>query len=397
MTRILISGSYGTGNVGDEVILKYILSTLEGNEVIVLSQGVDYTKKYFLHSPVVQVIAQTPSWRPIRILKDIVKMRWGNISQRIRFLREVSKCDIFWVGGGGLFAELVPTVLEFYLHQIKWASFFKKKIVIMGVGVGPLRTERGIQNIVKTFQKIPAYIGVRDQQSQDNLTKNGVTRKIKVSPDFAFLTPIKEVTPSENKKKIVFNFYAAFSDPILHPDGGARFEQLQKGIIAITRDLLSQGYEVTFLPFGTKNDLTFAKMIEAKVDHPQCQTFESDNYQEIIDELASAYFSITMRFHAGLLSLLNNVPSLCIDQQFKSERLLKDFGQEELLYSLPDGHHKEGTEDLTLEKMKPKIEYLLSHYEEIRQSFNRYHSNCQGELNEDIRTLKTLFSQKETR
>ncbi len=396
MTKILISGSYGTGNVGDEVILKYILSILNENQVTILSQGVSYTEEYFSKPPVIEVIAQTPSWKPIRILKDLIKLRFSELSKRIIFLKKLRESDVFWVGGGGLFAELVPTVLEYYLHQIKWAHFFKKKVIIMGVGVGPLRTKRGIENIVQTFQKVPSYIGVRDQQSHDNLIENGVTRTINISPDFAFLTPVKIISERKiQRKKVIFNFYAAFSDPILHPDNGARFSQLKAGIIEITKELIKEGHKIIYLPFGTKNDLSFAKEIEALVADESCQTFESQSYEDIISELSSAYFSITMRFHAGLLSLLNAVPSICIDQQFKSERLLKDFGYEDLLYSLPDGHHKEGKEDLTFKKMSPKIKYLLANYDDIRTSFSSYHKKCRENLLSDIKDLKTHFPNKE--
>lgn len=392
MTKILISGSYGTGNVGDEVILKYILSTLEKQEVVILSQGVEHTNKFFLKKPVIEVINQTPSWKPIRILKDLIKCRWGEMRKRYIFLSRLSSCDIFWVGGGGLFAELVPAVLEYYLHQIKWANFFKKKVIVMGVGVGPLRTKKGIQNIVNTFENIPAYIGVRDQQSYNNLINNGVKRKVHICPDFAFLSPVKEVQTEKRNTKVIFNFYAAFSDPTLHPDGGARFQQLQDGIVEVTHELIAMGYEVVFLPFGTKNDLNFSKEMQARVNHIKCSTFESSDYEEIIAELASAYFSLTMRFHAGLLSFLNATPSVCIDQQFKSERLLTDFGREELLYCLPDGHHKEGREDLTFEKLSPKINYLTTHYEEIQKDFNLYHQERHKDLTTHLLELKEYLS-----
>ena len=392
MKKVLISGSYGTGNVGDEVILKYILSVLNRHEICILSQGLDYTKKYFLNGPVTEVVDQTPSWRPTRILKDIIKLKFGLLWQRLIFIKKIIACDIFWVGGGGLFAELIPTVLEYYLHQIKIAHFFGKKVVIMGVGVGPLRTREGIKNITHVFQHIPEYIAVRDQQSYLNLISNGVSRAVHVAPDFAFLTEPRELVNQMSKKKVIFNFYPAFSDPVLHPDGGARFNQLKEGIISITQELIGLGYEVVYLPFGTKNDLRFSKLIEQEVAHPSCHTFQSDSYEEIIHQLSQGSFSITMRFHAGLISMLNNIPSICIDQQFKSERLLKDFGREDLLYSLPDGHHKEGKEDLTWNQMKPKIDYLVSHYEDIQRSFHTYHKTNRDKLMTMVQEMKLQTS-----
>jgi len=376
--KILISGSYGTGNVGDEVILERLLSLLKGHDITVLSQGTDYTTKHFSN---INVLPQTPSWKLLRIIKDTIKLRFSLLKNRINFLKALIDADIFLVGGGGLFAEMVPQVLEFYLHQIKWANFFKTKTIVFGVGIGPLLTNAGKVNLKKTFNKCVSGCLVRDLQSFNNLSSVGLGDKATVGPDLAFLGDYQNKRSEgagSDRERVVINIYPVFGDASIWDNAEARHESFVKTIKGTINYLLGNNYKVELLPFGTKSDLAFSRKIAAFFP-TNVTVFEGSNYKAIQERFSGALFSITMRFHAGVLSFLHGVPSLCIDQQFKSERLLADMKLEELLLCLPDGFHKPGNKDLNLNEIISAIEALINEREHVLKIVEAYFLTKKGE------------------
>lgn len=388
--KILISGSYGTGNTGDEVILRTILDHFQSHDLCVLSQGVEYTRKNFTG---VLVVSQVPSLEIARILKDIARLRFLEIKKRVKFLIEVVKCDVFLLGGGGLLAELVPSVLRFYLHQLMIAKFFNKKIIVFCVGVGPLKTDNGKKMLANVLNDGVGFISVRDSESRENLEKAGVKKNIIVSPDPAFLFKVQGVEKKLGRKIVTFNFYPTFNDPHVWKNQLYRYDNLIAALKKMIVYVITK-YNVTvaLLPFGTMGDRDFALKIynelteEHQFSENELSVFIEDRYEEIARSLLEASWNVSMRFHAGLISLANGVPSLCIDQQYKSERVVEQIGISELLISLPDGHHKNGIEDIDIEDAFRKIDFIHENRESIsrqlmifsekeRESLTSYYKN----------------------
>ncbi len=390
--KILISGSYGTGNVGDEIILHCILDELKDFNLTVLSQGPEYTKKNFSG---IRVVAQTPSWEIKRIIKDIVFFNVKQLKGRFLFLKELVRADYFFLGGGGLLAEMVPRVLRYYCHQIVLAHFFRCKVVLLTVGVGPLKTIRGKDLLSKVINRIPFFISVRDEYSQNNLKQIGVTKKIYTVPDPAFLFK------SENKScanTVVVNFYRTFDDATLWPAMSFRKDILMNSLEKIIEHIINElKYNVIILPFGSSNDKDFAQETLLKIVTrnpslaPSISLHNGINYLDIAEVLASARWSITMRFHAGLISLAHLKPSVCIDQQFKSERMLKEMNLEELLICLPDGYHKEGDHNVEFMELKNKVTEMEKNYDDIQHRISLYQKKSKIELTEFWNTLRKMI------
>ncbi|MFA6236639.1 MAG: polysaccharide pyruvyl transferase family protein [Bacteriovorax sp.] len=391
--KILISGSYGTGNTGDEVILACILDYLKYYDVTVLSQEVEYTKKCF---PQVKVIHQTPSWEIRRILKDLIFFNITQIKRRILFLNELRKADIFWLGGGGLLSEMIPRILRYYLHQLFFAKFFNCKVLLFAVGVGPLTTLKGKHFLKKIMDNVPLFISVRDQNSKALLLDAGVKREIKVVPDPAFL--FKAGIEPVCKDQVIFNFYSMFNNESVWPGQQHRYENLKNAIIELTRYLTDDlNYKVIFLPFGTKWDAVFSNEMRAEfIDKfpnlaDRVKVFEADNYKDIINTLVSAKWSISTRFHAGLIAMANGHPSICIDSQYKSERLLIEMNLPKLLVQLPDGHHKSGNKDLDLLEIKEKIRWLEENYDSTQKQIEMFINKSQSELSTFYKELDEIL------
>jgi len=389
--KILISGSYGTGNVGDEVILHQIIQQLNQHEITVLSQGLPYTEKHF---PTVRGVHQTPSWNVIRILKDICKFRFFELKKRWIFLSELMGTDIFIVGGGGLFSELRTAVLLFYCFQVKIAGLLKKKVIVLDVGIGPLKTKKGKKALSSIFNKYPNLITVRDNRSKENLIEIGVIKDIYVMPDPAFSYSFDSISTNQ-QPLVIFNFYPTFNSDFVWPGQTYRFEKLKESIINIIHYITDDlEMNVALLPFGTSSDLEFSKKILNTVNKSEVSLIEFEDFHRIANSLQQCHFSITMRFHAGLLSFISGRPSICIDQQFKSERLLQELNlKDDLLIPLPDGHHKEGNQDIDLESIKEKILRLKEKPNQHTQQINKYVEENKKALTEAFDMIKEHISE----
>ncbi|MGB0453978.1 MAG: polysaccharide pyruvyl transferase family protein, partial [Bacteriovoracaceae bacterium] len=192
-----------------------------------------------------------------------------------------------------------------------------------------------------------------------------------------------------SEKVVVFNFYETFTNPEIWPNAEMKHTALIKFIHEAISKLIELGYKVTLLPFGTSGDAKFARKVHQKYkEQTNVTLFIGESYQEIMDVFKGSHFSLTMRFHAGLILFLSGVPSICIDQQFKSERFLQDVGLSEFLIRASDGIHSAEEFELDSKLLDNKISYLEENYERVRSEMASYHDKKKAEFENYIQIIK---------
>ncbi len=158
--KVLISGYYGFGNLGDEALLSGILGGLTGHRVTVLSQRPPET----------------------RALHDV------GATHCLTGLPTLLACDALISGGGGLLQDKTSArSLRYYLSVIALARRLGKRVIVYGQSVGPLSTA-GEKAVAKTLRGLP--VAVRDQPSQTLLARLGVPATLVA--DAALLLPVPE-------------------------------------------------------------------------------------------------------------------------------------------------------------------------------------------------------------
>ncbi len=164
--RVLISGYYGFGNIGDEAILATLVSVLRERrpdmQICVLSAKPEHTATAY------QVQA-APRWD----LRSI----W----------RELKAADLFISGGGGLLQDTTSLLSPlYYLGLMRLARAAGTPYVILGQGLGPLRRSL-VRWAARRCLSRAAAITVRDAESLDVARSLGVTGEINVTCDPAIL------------------------------------------------------------------------------------------------------------------------------------------------------------------------------------------------------------------
>lgn len=165
--RVIISGYYGFGNVGDEAVLAGIRATLK--EV-----GVD-----------AQVTALSAD--PARTMREHPGADAIPRTQILTLIRALRNADLFISGGGSLFQDATSAHSPYYyLGTLRLAQMLKRKTMIYAQGVGPLIRPAIRRRIASAFSRTD-LITVRDHESKALLQEIGVTREVHVAADPAFV------------------------------------------------------------------------------------------------------------------------------------------------------------------------------------------------------------------
>jgi polysaccharide pyruvyl transferase CsaB len=158
--RLLISGYYGAGNLGDEALLAGLLAGLRG-------------------SPVDPLVA---SFDPAATARE------HGVAAVHRYLglpAAVWRCDALLSGGGGLLQDATSSrSLGYYLGVIRLARTLRRPAVVFGQSLGPL-SPAGKARVRRALKHVP--LALRDRPSLELANRLGL-RAVGVA-DTALLLP----------------------------------------------------------------------------------------------------------------------------------------------------------------------------------------------------------------
>lgn len=168
MAHLLVAGYFGSGNLGDDAILVGFAHGLEGtnHEITVMSGHPEETFRLYGY-------------------RCVPRMDGNAVSAAI------SSADALVFAGGSIFQDVTSVrSVAYYSSLVKKAKKAGKKVIMLGQGVGPLKSMFG-KRMAKGAFNLADVIVVRDPSSLSTLKSLGVTRPVKVGADLAFLLPEK--------------------------------------------------------------------------------------------------------------------------------------------------------------------------------------------------------------
>jgi polysaccharide pyruvyl transferase CsaB len=297
--RFLVSGYYGFGNAGDELILRAlcgrIKAKLDGSTLTVLSAD---PKK----SSIDLGINAVNRWNPVRILAAMIG------------------CDRFISGGGGLFQDRTGSLsLYYYLFLIALAKVLGKKIIICGAGISELKGFN--KSLTAAIFKLAERITVRDEASRDLLISWGCSgSRIEATADILFLENIApSLKPGPDKSPVI-----AF---VLRKT--QKTKEDIKLISSFASNIIKKfGAKVIFLPFQPAVDLEVNKEA-AELAGRGAEVKIWNNIDGLIADIRECDILISQRFHGLVLAALLGIPFAGIYEDSKIERFLKLAGQKD--------------------------------------------------------------------
>ncbi len=295
--RVLLSGYYGFGNLGDEALLEVIVEQMRARfpaiVIDVLSATPDATARAF-------GVEATPRWS-MRAVRDAI-----------------GRADVVLSGGGGLLQTATSArSIVYYAGILREAIRQRRKAMIFAQSVGPLDLLGRV--IVRSFCRGTTRATVRDVRSlrllQSLLPQTPVEQT--ADPVFLYDLPVEEIDLSS--EGLAGQPYAIVSV--------RKVTNLRDGQHAIARavDRLAQthGVRVAFLPLGGVSDAEVSTAIirlckSAPMLLPEC------SLPRAAAMLRGARVVIGMRLHALILAARFGVPFLAIPYDPKVAALCDD-------------------------------------------------------------------------
>ena len=308
MSRIVISGYYGSKNAGDEAMLAAMLEVLG-----------DLDPE--LH---ITVISASPADTAER--HGVEAISWLDMPAICKALR---RADLLISGGGSLLQNVTSRrSLYYYLAIIKLAEMLGTKVMLYAQGIGPVRGHLARRVMAHIVSRVD-MITVRDKGSLSELTALGITRPhIECTAD-----PVLAINPVDREAgRAIFKRYRAEgASPVVGISvrdwqGCHHFkEELAKASDAIVKEL---GARVVFLPMQHPEDVRAARSIAA-LTHEPCTVLE-DEYTtaEFLSLVGNMDLMLAIRLHALIFAGVMGVPMIGISYDPKIDRFLSSIGEE---------------------------------------------------------------------
>ncbi|MFH1710256.1 MAG: polysaccharide pyruvyl transferase CsaB [bacterium] len=305
--KLLIAGYFGCGNIGDEAILSSLISAAKKDHpcgtITVLSGSPDETSTTY----------------------NVTSVHKYSFP---RVLQELKTCNAFILGGGGIMQDSTSIrSLLYYLLLISAARSFKKKVILLGQGIGPVRRKYLLKKALTNVD----LIAVRDKRSFEELASIGAKpKKLVLTSDLAFLlgSPNKEkgkkLLDIEGVKKCRSRLIGVSVRP---PVKGKYSAAKYKAIAAACDHLIKEkDSQVVFLIFKYPDDLNIANKIMGFMKYPSHVVLRRCTPHEMLDVISGLDGLIGMRLHSLIFSSIARVPSLALSYDPKVERFQTSIG-----------------------------------------------------------------------
>jgi len=343
--RILLSGYYGSGNVGDEAVLESMVQEFKRRvadiEMVVISASPELTTEFY----------------------QVKSIHRYNL---IKILREMLKADIFVSGGGTLFQDSTSSrSFWYYLGLILLAKVLRKKTAVFAQGFGPLRKNIN-QKVARLVLNRVDFITLRDDESYRRLKEIGVKKPpilVTADPSFMLAPP----GPLEGKKILSLEGIP-MDRPLIGvsirslPRQAALEERVSKALAESLDQMVRKfNCQPVFMLLHCPEDIREANAVINLMQEKSSVVFRICHPKEIISLISRFDLLIGMRLHALIFAAMNGVPMLGISYDPKVESFMKFIDQP--CFSLD--------ESINADSIIEKIEAIWSARENIKADLKK--------------------------
>lgn len=366
---VVISGYYGFGNLGDESLLDIIAKTLAEE------------------APGVKIAALT---RKPRL--DTKRTGLRCISRiAIPAIRKNFKGAKLMISGGGSLLQDTTSKrsLRYYAGMIRYAEMYGVKTAVFANGVGPIRYESN-RRLTKRVLDQASHISVRDPESKAELERIGVTQKITVRADPAFLIEAADAARLGKVKQgmgLEGGYFVVSVRPMPQgPRNNAETRALNEAILrestAFCREIFEKYHLMPLiLPMQESQDRTLCTALADAV--PGAKLYIPQGAPELIGMLSGAAFVIGMRLHAVIFASSAGSPVIGLSYDPKVDSMMCALGQP---YSI-------ALEDASkiAEKVVQAADDVMRNHTEIKNTLADRASEMRVQCREDVQELIKLL------
>lgn len=291
MKRVLISGYYGCGNLGDELLLEAIVTGLRAR------------------MPDLDLVV--PSAQPEETAAAYGVRSWPRTSAQ-HWWRELAGADLLISGGGSLLQDASgPWTIPYYGGIILAAAARGVPVMIFGQGIGPLRSPIS-RRMVKHVIERAALVTVRDEGSCELLRGIGVEKEIILTSDPALTLAFDSDDPGDGDPPVAAGERPLRVGVALRRHGLT--EGLSERLAAALSQLASEHpLQFVFFPMDVAEDVAAAETVAGRMRCDVRLVKEPLDRRRLSALLHGLDFVIGMRLHALIAAALAGVPFASIN------------------------------------------------------------------------------------
>ena len=303
--KIVITGNYGAGNIGDEMILEGLMNAIKNSTKDAKVTVLKGDEKF-------------PSG-----LRSLMKSLFKSERKTKKLVKE---CDCFILGGGGLFGSLTLKANIIWGVQALMAYFYEKPVIMYGQSIGELKGRFRKWLVKLIFQKAK-LITVRDQESKHRLKLIGITQKIHVIPDLAFNIPYKP--HKQSRKSIIL---------ALRQQSSIKKKFITEIAKYLNWIIEEKNFEVNIInfqepPSKDADEILHEKVLEKVKKKSKVKIIPTpEKTEQLLDVISSSSLLLGMRLHSIISAIKAETPFLALSYAPKVKDMLDYAGLE--LYTL---------------------------------------------------------------
>jgi len=396
--RILLVGYNGANNTGAEakllVCIDEIRSVLGPDaQITVPSLNEANLRRYLTESPTLKI----ECFRPALLFLDARKF--------------VKQSDLIVLVEGSCYMDTWGSPLLWcYLLATRYAHSMKKPCVAYSVDAGS--AGRFNRWLIRREASKTALILARTQRAAERLRKWGVKAPIEVTADNAFAFQpnpqdhdfLKRVWPEAShvvgvaaediyvwpvqiklwdRKKYCYRWPYYYT----HSKASREKSDLLAKALALQADDIIMEYDKDVALLSMEGlDASFANKIQQLMKHPErTKVFTSSEYNasQMTSILRSLDLLITSRYHAGVLSLANQVPQTAIGHDLRIGDLYADLETSELFTDHED--------PLRFWELSNDVDDVFDHYDSIKDKLKKGYEQYREREKRNPQLLKAFL------
>jgi polysaccharide pyruvyl transferase CsaB len=377
--KIGIIGNYGHDNNGDEAILMGILKQLteelsiRKNDIVIFSNNPKNTEQRY-------GITSVPLFHK---KKHLVSSIITTLKTNYLLMRNL---DLLIIGGGGLLMDLYKRDAPLYATLGILGHYAGCKVIIYGVGAGPIQTKTGAFFIKQLLKK--AYkISVRDENSKALLQSLGITKDIRVIGDPAlFLTVPNKKEHSDSIRKVAVTAVPYYSSKYWPTSDHEKYAQYILGMAKNLDELIREkGVKITFFSTKYPQDVQVTKDIASLMVYKDDVTIIDRNLypNEILSLCASHDLVIGTRLHSLILGIVAKTPVIGVGYHPKVQHFLSTIHQLDRYVEIEQLARNE-------KSMVQIVNEMLKHWSEVRKDIENISECMKQEAAKGIELLNII-------
>lgn len=320
MSKVLLVGNYGVGNVGDDLLREGALGQLDklGAEVVVCGPGKD---------------CDTPL--PPAGVRSLFSL---NI---FKFWKSLWSTDYVVFGGGGLLNPEESRSLFIWGHVIMWAFIFRRPAYMIG------QSFSSVNSVVKFLLNKVEKVSVRDELSYNLLIEAGFYNVVR-SYDLAWSLKVAKVSDlKENVVGLNIRKYDSIEDAYM-----------KDILVVLMSEFKRLGLKkIRFLNFDKNDGDYFDSLIGGELELEV--KYIDDKKEDLIKAMSECELVVTERLHAGIMAVKLGLKVVPLSYSSKVKSMFEGLGCDWLvnLRSNFDGIALEKAK--VLKKPQPELDEVL--------------------------------------